>query len=105
MLDLKRKLKIEERTSNADFSIDLDDKVLGINIENAGTAIVYIAWNENAGPGKGIILPGTGKPYGLGWPHVLANQKISFAFASTGSKNVCVTIFRDAGPISNCPTN
>lgn len=102
MPDLKRKVKVEERVLIADFSIDLDENVLGVNIENFGTAIVYIGWNENASAGKGIVIPGTSKPYGLGWPYMFAGQKINGSFDSAGAKKVCITIFRDAGPLNNC---
>lgn len=102
MPDIKRKLKVEERSIYGDFSIDLDENVLGINVENTGTAIVYLGWNEKASAGKGTLIPGTSKAYGLGWPYVFAGQKISGTFASSGSKDVCITIFRDAGPINNC---
>ncbi len=102
MPDVKRKLKIEQRSSSVDFNIDLDENVLGVTIENTGTSLVFVAWNENASPGKGTTLPGTSKSFGLGWPYCLSGQKLSIAFDNTGSPNTSVIIFRDGGPISNC---
>jgi hypothetical protein len=96
-----RKIKIEEILISDEFQQTLKENVIGINIENTGTAKTYIGWNGKATKGKGVILPGASKPYGLGDPYFLDGQKINIIFDEVGNAECLLTIIYDNG-LHNC---
>ncbi len=93
----QRKIRIEEILPSDNWSRTLTSKVIGINIENTGLGKVYVGWNDKATKGKGVILPGASKPYGLGWPYFLSGQTINLDFELAVNNECLVTIIYDNG--------